>query len=70
MAKRGRPPNDDVKDDVRASIAKLMVDSQPLPKIDDKVKATGEELRKRGWFKYSPRTIYALLKRFKSNTEK
>jgi hypothetical protein len=78
MAKRGRPPNDDVEDDVRAAIVKLTVESQPHEKLDDRVKAAGEEFRKQakhpGWRDLlkmdSPRSIYALLKRFRVRSEK
>ena len=69
MAKRGRPSNDDVADDVRAAYAYLIVESQPLAKKDDKVEAAVEEYRERRWFK-SKRTIYSLLKRFRLNAEK
>ena len=79
MAKPGRPPNDDVADDVRAAIAQLTVESLPLTKMNDKVEAAAEVFRKqakqhRGWRDLlkmdSPRAIYSLLKRFRTNTEK
>jgi hypothetical protein len=77
MGKRGRPPNDDVEDDVRAAIVHLTVESIS-GNVDGRVKAAGEEFRRQakrpGWRDLlkidSPRTIYSLLKRFRSNTKK
>jgi len=79
MPKRGRRPESDVRQDIKATIAKLTVDSQPHPKINDKVLATSADFKEQakkhpGWRDLrsfsSPRTIYALLKRFRSNEEK
>jgi hypothetical protein len=64
MGKRGRPPNDDVEDDVRAVVALLRVNDQPdHPQKDDRVRAVAKKSGK------SPRTIYSLLQHYEDNEE-
>jgi len=66
--------------DVKAAIVQLTFESQPLDmSVDEKVKVTSEELQQKArsnprWrdlFKFdSPRSIYAVLKRLREDSEK
>jgi hypothetical protein len=83
MAKRGRPPNDDVADDVKASIVQLIkqsllqssekkrgvpkMDEQIVPEIKAELKKQGRRKNWRALRRMGRSKIYEYLKRFEDN---